>query len=209
MRKTSGTVLVLATLALVLGGCGADGSEVAEPSTTGSTTTTGQEDPKATCSAARLSEDVPEPEGLPAPVAMMRKEILKAGVRCDYELLERLALGGDGTFQYSFGQDGPQGAAEHWRALEADEEEVLAALVELVGLPYATDAVMPEEGKGATRIYSWPSAHQENPTEADWKALEAIYAPAEIAQWRSMGTYLGYRVGISEDGDWIYFVAGD
>lgn len=160
-------MLAVAVAVLTFAGCGdGDGGDPAAgtttvPTTASTSTSTSVPDawPRATCSASRLSEDVPEAPGIPAPVAMMRKEILKAAVRCDFELLEQLALRGDGTFQYSFGQSAPTGSAEFWKEREAEGEGVLAAMVKVLSLPHATQGVREPEGPGtgsATTSFTWP-----------------------------------------------------
>ena len=58
--------------------------------------------------------------------------------------------------------------------------------------------------------YAWPSAYRAKPTEADWKALLAVYSRAEVNRFRRSGIgYYGYRAGIARSGDWQFFVAGD
>ena len=36
-----------------------------------------------------------------------------------------------------------------------------------------------------------------------------LYDDAAIRAFRKNGAYIGYRVGIREDGTWVFFVAGD
>jgi len=45
--------------------------------------------------------------------------------------------------------------------------------------------------------------------QADRDALATLYDDADFGDWELFGSYIGYRVGITEDGEWIYFVAGD
>jgi hypothetical protein len=40
-------------------------------------------------------------------------------------------------------------------------------------------------------------------------ALEGLYSDEEIATFINYGSFLGWRVGITEGGDWQFFVAGD
>ncbi len=60
----------------------------------------------------------------------------------------------------------------------------------------------------AQNIYLWPAAAAG--TEQDWSALRAaeLYTPEQLDSMRQSGAYLGYR-GITSEGDWIFFVAGD
>ena len=140
-------------------------------------------------------------EGLPAPVAETRLAIAEAAVACDYKGLEELTLGG-GDFIYSFGGSVPPTpgeAAEFWRDGEEREDQILATLVKLLELPYAR--------RGGD--YVWPSAFKDNPTEADWYALEAVYTRARIESFKEFGGYIGLRIGIGPKGDWKFFVDGD
>jgi hypothetical protein len=134
-------------------------------------------------------------------VAETRLAIAEAAVACDYGRLEELALAG-GDFIYSFGGNVPPTPGEasgFWRDEEERGVEALATLVKLLDLPYA------REGSD----YVWPSAFKDDPTDADWEALEAIYTEEEIAGFKEFGGYLGLRVGISLDGGWKFFVGGD
>jgi len=154
---------------------------------------TGQ--PAAECSAAGLSSDLPVQE-LPEPVADKRQAIARAAVACDYEELEELAAVGRFTFSYG----GSGSAADFWRDEEKAGRDVLATLVRLLELPHARN----EAG-----FYAWPSAYSEQPSPRDWKRLEGIYDDEMIASFRRNGSYLGHRIGITPQGEWQFFVAGD
>lgn len=39
--------------------------------------------------------------------------------------------------------------------------------------------------------------------------LLGLYGAQDLADFEAFGGYSGYRVGISEAGEWMYFVAGD
>ncbi|HEX2054152.1 MAG TPA: hypothetical protein VHJ78_10565 [Actinomycetota bacterium] len=136
------------------------------------------------CSAATLSEDVPEPAGLPAAVAMMRKEILKAAVSCDFQLLQQLALRPNGSFQYSEDEEsaGPEAQpAQFWAAQEDAGEEPMAHLIGILSVDYEFRPVTEQEGPGTGSnggYYNWPKAPD----------------PA------------GYSTSITSAGDWIFFL---
>lgn len=89
---------------------------------------------------------------------------------------------------------------------------MLATMVKLLALPYATmdfrQGERPASGT-AERHYFWPSAHAERPSDADWESLKSVYPAGEVKEFRRRGSCLGYRLGITGEGDWIYFVAGD
>lgn len=165
---------------------------------------------QAACSAAELSPALPDQE-LPEETARMRADIAAAAVECDYEELERLAQAGERPFNFSFGAGPGDSAADHWRQLEDEEAdlEVTGDLVRLLGLEPATvDA-------GDDTIYVWPAAATRDvPTDEDWEALAQVLPEEAVSQMRQESETLGigylyYRIGITQDGDWIYFVAGD
>ncbi|MFN2524778.1 MAG: hypothetical protein ABR505_00715 [Actinomycetota bacterium] len=155
-----------------------------------------------------MSADLASQVGLPPAVAEMRLEIARLAAACDYEGLESLALEGRDFFSFSFGAD--ESPAEYWRR-DDRRFEVLATLVKVFELPYVTSDLQesPEEPKSV--VYSWPSANGPNPTDEDWQLLidAGLYNEREVRRMQQFGGYIGYRIGIVEDGDWIYFIAGD
>ncbi len=159
---------------------------------------------RSACSAGR-SAPAPAPQpALPAAVAAMRAQIVAAASDCDYEALARLALAGNG-FTYSFGEQGQPAA--YWRAAESGGRMVMRSLVEILDTPFATRTV---EG---TTHYVWPSSyaseHWDDVPAADREALGRLYGEDELRRFEQFGSYIGDRVGITENGDWIFFVAGD
>ncbi len=151
----------------------------------------------ATCSASTVTAPL-KPQALPKPVASMRASIYRAASRCDYAALVRLAeLHGKGL-EFSFGAE--RSAARYWRIQEQRGEPVMRYLVKLLNLPFAR----------SQGFYVWPSAFRVHPTEADWRALVALYPQKVIDQMRKSGIgYAGYRVGVRPNGDWQFFVTGD
>ena len=159
------------------------------------------------CSTEGLSAEVDPRPDLPHSVRHARQAIVDATVACDYRALAELAAAGDRSFTYSFADGGdPVG---HWRRLEAQgaQDRPLRYLVELLRAPHGR-----REVEGHT-VYAWPSAFtyddwSEVP-EADRAALRPIYGDEDFASFERFGGYIGYRIGIAEDGEWLYFVAGD
>lgn len=141
-------------------------------------------------------------EGLPLQVAETRSAIVEAAVACDEERLAELA--GE-TFTYSFG--GGDDFAGFLRRGEERTPRPLRYLVELLDRPYETIEV-----QGQTQ-YVWPSAfaydNWDEVPEADREALEPLYDEEDFARFARFGGYTGYRIGISADGRWLFFVAGD
>ncbi len=211
MIDLRGTVRVLLLLPLVLtlivpSACGSE-----EPGTTSGPTSTSA--PIVTsgvtstttvaggCSASSLYVDLsPEPD-LPAPVAVTRNAIFTAAMACDFAGLEELATTGSAEFTFSFGAP-EEGPAAYWQAAEERGEPVLAWLATILNVPY---------GRLGDQ-YLWPFAHAldfGSLSSAERDLLEEYFPDADIAGWEGAVGYMGYRVGISPEGEWLYFVAGD
>ncbi|HEU4915515.1 MAG TPA: hypothetical protein VFV13_03040 [Acidimicrobiia bacterium] len=174
----------------------APASTVPEPGTTVLTTILG-----ASCSAAGLP--LPgEQAGLPEVVAEARMAIAEAALACDYEALEALAAP---DFVSSFGG----GGIENIRQWEEDGTYPATALiVQLLATPYAY-----EDYDGLPRHYYWPSAFVYDSWDAipptDVEALRDIYTQEELDQTAAFGSYALWRIGITETGEWRFFIAGD
>lgn len=145
----------------------------------------------------------PEPqEGLPLSVAETRAAIVEAAVACDVGRLVELA-GEEFTFSFGGGDD----FAGFLLRGEERAPRPLRYLVELLDRPYETVEV-----QGQTQ-YVWPSAFAYDDwaevPEADREALQPLYDEEDFTRFARFGGYTGYRVGISADGDWLFFVAGD
>ncbi len=140
------------------------------------------------------------PDELPPAVAKKRDAIVVAARGFDYDRLETLL--DRKTFSYSFGDSGdPVG---YWRRLEEEGE------VPILGdyLPVILSAPVAKRGD----VYVWPSAFGKSPstwTAKDRQWLTNLYTEQEIRAFERAGNYLGWRVGIRNDGKWLFFVAGD
>jgi hypothetical protein len=161
-------------------------------------------DPQATgaCSAAGAEAEPVAQEGVPEAVARTRADIAAAAAACDIEALA--ALAGD-EFTASFG--GEEDLAEHLRREEASGQEPLRILRHLLDTSYAV--VDTPQGDQ----YVWPRAFDHDrwadvpAPERD--ALRPVYDDVDFHAFERFGAYIGYRVGIAEDGTWLFFVAGD
>ncbi|HSJ83073.1 MAG TPA: hypothetical protein VLA91_04575 [Acidimicrobiia bacterium] len=190
----------------LLSGSGEPDGTLAEPSPTTApvpattTPTTPTTVVGADCSAAGQSMPSDQ-EGLPAPVAETRRAVAAAAIACDYPTLE--ALGGT-NLNTGFGGDGFRNIPL-W---EGQGEGQLGTLIELFDTPFAT-----QDFEDLPRYYVWPSAFVYNTWEeippADLEALRTIYTQEELDQIAGFGSYAGWRIGITEDGQWQFFVAGD
>jgi hypothetical protein len=162
----------------------------------GSTTTT----PATGCSGA-LAADLVEQTGVPEAVAEKRAAIHAAAQACDWVALESLMAD---SFSYTFGVD--EDPIAYWQEREAAGDRVMFYLAELLNRPVGIQAA------GDITYYAWPSAFVTEWSavpEADREALHPLYGDEEFAFWAEAGGYIGYRVGILEDGTWVYFIAGD
>lgn len=222
------TVLIWVTLVLAVAACGESGSSGPEgtatsttspqrppttlvPGTTGSTlppstTTLPPTDTTAVivepgCSAT--AEDMPAGADLPEAVAETRAAILEAALTCDFD---RLAAVATEDFTYSFG--GGNDPAGYWRDAEREGDDVLAILVRVLGMSHGSLETELPSGE-ETRLYYWPGAFGADPTEEQWKEVGTLYSAAEIEAMKDFGGYVGYRVGITSTGEWLFFVAGD
>lgn len=198
------TVLVVGTLGVAA--CGDDDdSDAAATSKSSSSSTTAR---AVTCSAAGVHDELPDDPGLPAPVAAMRADLARAAESCDYSALAALADRDGRSVRYSFGEGNDPIAA--WRAAEdaGDQPAPLLALRLLLALPHGE-----QHAPDTPAMYQWPAAFAtEHPTSAQLQEIAdtGLYDLATLEQWVASGTnYLGYRVLISETGDWQAFVAGD
>ncbi|MGH3650490.1 MAG: hypothetical protein ACRDU9_07235 [Acidimicrobiia bacterium] len=181
---------------------GNSGQQVGEtpPLTTPVDTAATFDDKNASCS----STDTPLPGeavGLPSEVARTRYAIADAAARCDFDALEALAAEG---FTTSFGG----GGVENISLWEEKGTGQLGTLLQVLDMSYATV----DDGQGG-QIYVWPAAYAyeswvDVPPELI-DELREIYTQSELDLLGELGSYGGWRTGIDQSGDWLFFVAGD
>ena len=141
-------------------------------------------------------------------MAAKRQAMFDAAMTCDISGLA--ALTDPEGFTASFGG----GDAEIlWFDQETlFGEPVLLELVTHLNLAYTVF------GDGDDIVgYTWPSAFIE--LEApdgtglpadEYAELLTLYSREELDEmWLGLGSYVGYRLSIEPDGDWVTFVAGD
>ena len=153
---------------------------------------------------------------LPRAVEQTRSAVLAAADARDYDRLE--ALADPEQFQYTYG-GGERRPAEYWRFVEREPPppgdfatptpaEALAAILRM---PY-TIVEVPGSLADARRIYVWPFAYDAEIgalTAEEREILAPIMTENEIRKTIQFGQYLDWRAGITPDGRWIFFVAGD
>jgi hypothetical protein len=201
--------LVLALLALA--GCG-DGQPATAPTTTPppsptATATSAEPDDGAAlgCSAEGMDTSAfTEHPDLTGPANETRRTVAAAAAACDFDGL--VALTAD-DFSYSFGDDADP--AGYWREQEARGEPVLQILVTLLGMnPHVQEPEGTGDDAPAETIFTWPRVFQDDTPEARAE-LEAALGAERVADAYAPEGYLGWRAGITGDGRWIFFVAGD
>lgn len=145
-------------------------------------------------------------EGLPEPVAAMREQIIAAALVCDVSTLVELA-GTDLVTDFGGGD-----AVRFHEAVESGEP-LLETLVLTLGLPSRHQTFEDSEAPTNVSFYVWPSAFGYDAwgeiPGAERDALLELYTQEELDQMAEIGGFIGWRVGITPEGDWQFFVAGD
>jgi len=158
------------------------------------------------CSGLLGNQDLVEQPGLPGAVAEKRAAIWDAAVLCDWDELQRL-LGLPFSYTFGGGDDSIDAPIHFWQDLEDQGEQPMLFLAELLNRPFGTI-----EGEKDMVYFVWPSVHTkpwEEATEAEIDALRPLYDDDDFATFEQFGGYIGYRIGILDDGTWVFFVAGD
>lgn len=142
---------------------------------------------------------IPAKKLLPLEVESTRNAILLAARAQDWEGLRAQIPAR--RFTFTFG--GETDPIAYWKGFEGEGATVLEILTTLLSLDN------PAEQDGS---FIWPAAASRDPaawTDEDIADMKTIYSQRQIDKFREYGSYLGWRVGIEEDGTWIFFVAGD
>ncbi len=163
--------------------------------------------------AGRLIEStpsVPDVElGIPTAAVSMAERIVAAVQAEDLEALAVLAFEGGSTFTASFGQEvtKPAELITLWELIGT--EEVFAAINALVGLPnwYET-AAQGADGR-TVAIFVTPRFMHEPSNAENRRLLEEAFSFGYVEAAVADGQYLGWRMGITEEGEWQFLVSGD
>lgn len=154
------------------------------------------------CSSSEVTSLIQRPEALPATTREVAQEIKENAQDCRTDLLVKRASV-DNT-QLSFGAIPPE---EAWALPETGEKPYLMTTTAL-GMPWGKETT--NEGT----FYVWPRVATERfqDDDAAWAEVvdEGLITEEEAQGMRDGGSgYLGYRVGIAEDGRWMFAIAGD
>jgi hypothetical protein len=152
-------------------------------------------------------EIVTDPSRLPAPVARTRERILAAARSGDLQKLLGVMQAGGAMPVFSFTED--KDPIAFWKSTYPDSDgvEILSILSTILDTGFVhVDAGTPQE------IYLWPY-HARLPlkslTPEQKVELFRIVTGADYKDMVEFGAYSFYRLGISPDGSWHFFVAGD
>ncbi|MCV0348705.1 MAG: hypothetical protein K5863_01420 [Nitratireductor sp.] len=159
-----------------------------------------------------IGKDIPQVqydlEQLPEPVRRMHGLIVEATKSGDLEQLRPLIGNSETGTRLSLGllEGDP---LEHLLELSGDEEgqEILAILLEVLQAGYVhLDQGTPQE------MYVWPyffALPLETLDKKQRVELFTLVTAGDYEDMKSFGAYIFYRVGITPEGRWSFFVAGD
>mgnify|MGYP007051655879 CR=1 FL=1 len=145
---------------------------------------------------------------LPEPVRQLREKIVEACKSGDLEALRPLLATGDEATLLSFGDVGGD-PIQFLKELSGDGEghEILAILQEVLEAGY----VHLEPGTD-NEAYVWPyffAVPLNSLTPAQRVELFRLVTAGDYEDMKNYGAYIFYRVGITPEGKWAFFVAGD
>ncbi|MCV9997624.1 hypothetical protein OE766_05145 [Pararhizobium sp. YC-54] len=160
-------------------------------------------DDKAPAAPVEVLSDVSK---IPEPVARMRELIVEAAASGDIERLRPLL--GKGPTQTQVGETDAD-PVETLKGLSGDPQgiEIMAILLDVL----STGFVLSEKGT-PDEAYVWPYFTEKSlasltpPEKVD---LFRLVTAGDFAEMEEGGNYNFYRVGITPDGQWKFFVAGD
>lgn len=153
-------------------------------------------------------EFVNDLDALPEPVKKLRIALVEAAASGDIEKLRPLLGKGEDETQVSVG-DAPDDPIAALKSLSGDPDgrEVLAILLDIISTGAAhTDKGTPQEA------YVWPYFAEKNLDTLSPPEIVELYrivTAGDVTDMKEFGGYNFYRLGISADGKWKFFVAGD
>lgn len=145
---------------------------------------------------------------LPEPARRMRELILAAAATGEPEKLRALLGTGPNATQLAFG-DIEADPIAYLRSVSGDGEglEILAIIIDLLNTGFVRiDAGEPNE------TYVWPyfaALPLDGLTAPQKVELLRLVTAGDVEDMKAYGAYNFYRVGISPDGEWRFFMAGD
>lgn len=143
----------------------------------------------------------------PEPVRKLRQQIIDAAASGDIEKLRPFIAAGQNQFRIDGNDSEDPIAALKSYSGDPDGLEVLAIIIDLLSTGYAhIDAGTPDEAY----VFPYFAGKLLNTLTAPEKVeLLRIITAGDLADMQEFGNYSFYRVGISPDGKWKFFTAGD
>ncbi|MDZ7928055.1 MAG: hypothetical protein U5L46_13835 [Agrobacterium sp.] len=143
----------------------------------------------------------------PEAVRKLRQEIIDAASSGNIEKLRPFITAADKQFRIDgTDSDDPIAALKSYSG-DSDGLEVLAIIIDLLSTGYAhIDAGTPDEAY----VFPYFAGKPLNTLTAPEKVeLLRIITAGDLADMQEYGNYSFYRIGISPDGKWKFFTAGD
>jgi hypothetical protein len=170
-----------------------------------------QETPAANAKAGKqktvAAEIIHDLSRLPDAVRKKREEILAAARTGDLDKVAAIMKAQPTQPVFSFGGDNDP--VVFWRTAFPDSQgiEVLSTLIEVLEMPFVQlDRGNPNE------TYVWPYFHAvalDKLTPAQRVELFRLVTAFDYKEMQKFGSYNFFRVGITPDGTWQFFVGGD
>lgn len=153
--------------------------------------------------SAQIEHDVSK---APEPVRRLRQLIIDAASTGNIEKLRPLVNPGPNQARVDGDSDDPIAALKSFSG-DPDGLEVLAIIIDLLSTGYAhVDAGTPDE----MYVFPYFAGKALNTLTAPEKVeLLRIITAGDLADMQEYGNYSFYRIGISPDGQWKFFTAGD
>lgn len=145
---------------------------------------------------------------LPDAVKTLHDKLVEAAKTGDIENLRSLIGTGEDTTQFSLDASA-EDPLKYLLSLSGDEggQEILAILLEILEAGYVhLDIGTPQE------LYVWPyffAVPLENLDNRQKVELFKIVTSGDVEDMKTYGAYMFYRAGISPDGRWRFFLAGE
>jgi hypothetical protein len=158
-------------------------------------------------SGARRAEPTSDLSKLTDAARRTRQRILEAAKTGDLNKVATVMQQNEMMPVFSFGGD--KNPVEFWRSSYPDSDgiEALAILIEILEMPFVhVDQGTPQE------MFVWPYFYAVPLTKLTPEQKVELFRLVTGTDWREMmdfGAYIFFRVGISPNGVWHFFVAGD
>lgn len=164
------------------------------------------DDTSATPQSDRIGRS---PDHLPEPVKETWQALIDAARSGNINALRPLIAAQPKPPMFTFGETRVEDPIEHLKSLSGDPHgrEMLAILLEILEIGY----VRVEQGT-ENEVFIWPyfaDVPLERLTPEQTVELFTILTAGDYQDMLSYGAYIFFRVGISPDGAWQFFVAGD